>query len=172
MQIGGKRIGGGTACIVAEAGSSHAGDLKKAYQLIDCAAEAGADCVKFQAIFADEIEHPLCGDIELPAGKTPIYRRFKELERGEDFYARIKNRTEERGLLFLCSAFGTRSARMLRSLNVQALKIASPELNHYLLLKEVAGYGLPWKPTCWQITWIPCLKASIGIWPWSTNCWR
>ena len=56
---------------------------------------------------------------------------------------RLKSYIEAKGALFLCSPFGIRSARELRSLGVQALKIASPELNHFPLLEEVAGYGLP-----------------------------
>jgi sialic acid synthase SpsE len=55
----------------------------------------------------------------------------------------LKELTEAAGALFLCSPFGVRSARELRSLGVRALKIASPELNHAPLLEEVAGYRLP-----------------------------
>jgi N-acetylneuraminate synthase len=144
IRIGGRRIGRGNPCfIVAEAGSAHQGELSRAFQLIDAAAEAGADCVKFQVIFADEIVHPKTGTIDLPGGKTAIYGRFRELERDLPFFVRLKEYTEKRGLEFLCSAFGVRSARLLRELSVQAVKIASPELNHFPLLRELAGYSLP-----------------------------
>ena len=144
IQIGSRQIGEGHPClIVAEAGSAHQGQLSRAFELIDAAREAGADCVKFQAIFADEIVHPRTGNIELPGGRTPIYRRFRALEQDLSFYARLKEYTEKRGLLFLCSAFGLRSARLLRDLDVQAVKVASPELNHFPLLRELAGYDLP-----------------------------
>jgi N-acetylneuraminate synthase len=129
--------------IVAEAGSAHQGELSRAFELIDAAAEAGADSVKFQAIFAEEIVHPGTGSIDLPGGRTPIYQRFQELERDLSFFTRLKEHAEKRGLLFLCSAFGPRSARLLRDLGAQAVKIASPELNHFPLLRELAGYGLP-----------------------------
>ena len=144
MRIGGRQIGDGTPCfIVAEAGSAHQGELSRAFELIDAAAAARADCVKFQVIFADEIVHPKTGSIDLPGGKTAIYERFRELERDLPFYARLKEHTEKRGLEFLCSAFGMASARLLRELAVRAVKIASPELNHFPLLRELAGYGLP-----------------------------
>ncbi|GAH56234.1 unnamed protein product, partial [marine sediment metagenome] len=144
MIIGERKIGFGAPClIVAELGSAHLGDLERAYQLIDSAADAGADCVKFQLIIADEIVHPRTGVIDLPGGKIPVYQRFKKLERGVEFYAEIKEYAEKRGAIFLCSAFGIESARLLRSLNIQAIKIASPELNHYPLLEEVAGYNVP-----------------------------
>jgi sialic acid synthase SpsE len=144
IQVGNRQIGEGHPClIVAEAGSAHQGELPRAFELIDAAGQAGADCVKFQAIFADEIVHPRTGNIELPGGRTQIYLRFRELERDLSFYAQIKEYTEKRGLLFLCSAFGLRSARLLRDLDVQAVKVASPELNHFPLLRELAGYDLP-----------------------------
>ncbi len=144
IRIGSRRIGKGHPClIVAEAGSAHQGELPRAFELIDAAGQAGADCVKFQVIFADEIVHPRTGSIDLPGGQTPIHRRFRELERDLSFYARLKEHTEKRGLLFLCSAFGPRSARLLRDLGVQAVKVASPELNHFPLLRELAGCGLP-----------------------------
>ncbi|MBN2554169.1 MAG: N-acetylneuraminate synthase family protein [Spirochaetales bacterium] len=144
IKIGRVQVGEGHPCfIVAEAGSAHQGELVRAFELIDAAWEAGADCVKFQAIYADEILHPRTGSIDLPGGKTPIYERFRRLERDCSFYARLKEHTEKRGLVFLCSAFGLRSARVLRDLHVQAVKIASPELNHFPLLRELAGYNLP-----------------------------
>jgi sialic acid synthase SpsE len=144
IQIGNRWIGEAAPCfIVAEAGSAHLGDLSRALELVDAAADCGADCVKFQVIFADEIVHPLTGGIDLLGSRIPIYERFRELEREAGFYARIKERVERRGLEFLCSVFGLISARLLKAIGVKAVKIASPELNHFPLLREVAGYDLP-----------------------------
>ena len=121
----------------------HLGSLERARELIDAAAQSGADCAKLQLVYADEILHPRSGAVDLPTGKVELYRQFRELERSLEFYAELKRYAESKGLLFLCTPFGLRSARELRSLGVAALKIASPELNHYPLLEEVAGYGLP-----------------------------
>lgn len=142
MDLFGRPLGG-RVLVIAEVGTAHGGDLERARALVDAAAEAGADCAKFQAVWADEILHPLAGGVDLPGGRVPLYERFRELERPEGFYRELKSYTEERGLAFLCSAFGLRSARLLRGLGVQAVKVASPELNHFPLLAEVAGYGLP-----------------------------
>ena len=131
------------ALIIAEIGTGHGGDLERGYQLIDSAAAAGADCVKFQTVFAEEIIHPRTGDVELPGGPTPLYEVFQRLERNAEFYARLKAHTESVGLLFLSSPFGVRSARLLRDIEVKAVKIASPEINHYPLLNEVATWGVP-----------------------------
>ena len=127
--------------VVAELGTSHGGSLSRAHELIDRAKDAGANCVKFQLVFADEIVHSGVGEIDLPGGKTSIYKRFKEVERGIDFYRHLKSYCEEREIFFLCSVFGIKSARILNSLDVKVIKIASPELNHYPLLREVALYG-------------------------------
>ncbi len=129
--------------IIAEIGTSHGGNISKALELIDAVAEAGADCAKFQCVYADEIVHPNTGSVPLPGGLIPIYDRFKALELGEDFYAAVKERAEAKGLLFLCTPFGLRSARLLKRIGVKAMKIASPELNHLPLIDELASYGLP-----------------------------
>jgi sialic acid synthase SpsE len=144
LEIGGCSLGGEAPClVVAEAGSAHGGELARGLELVEAAAEAGAGAVKFQIIFADEIVHPRTGTISLPGGETPIYERFKSLEQGQQFYVALKERAERRGLLFLASVFGPRSAGMLRALGAPAVKIASPELNHFPLLAEVGGWGLP-----------------------------
>ena len=99
--------------IIAELGTSHNGDLSKAKEMTAAAAEAGANCIKFQLVFADEILHPNTGEVSLPGGKIRLYDRFKQLEQPPEFYAEIKEYVESRGLLFLCTPFGLRSARIL-----------------------------------------------------------
>jgi sialic acid synthase SpsE len=144
MTLGGHRLEPGAPClVVAEAGSAHGGDLARGVELVNAAAEAGADAVKFQIIFADEIVHPRTGTIRLPGGEVPIYERFRQLERDEAFYAGLKDEAGRRGLVFLASVFGPRSLSLLRQLGAEAVKIASPELNHLPLLDLVAASGLP-----------------------------
>ncbi|ULQ60113.1 N-acetylneuraminate synthase family protein [Brucepastera parasyntrophica] len=129
--------------IVAEIGTSHRGSLERAKELIDAACDSGADCAKFQIVYADEILHPETGTVSLPGGEVPLYDRFREMEVPLSFYQELKSYCEGKKLIFLCSPFGLRSARELRSLSPSCIKIASPELNHFPLLRETAGYGLP-----------------------------
>jgi sialic acid synthase SpsE len=144
ITVGNRTLGQGRPClVVAELGTGHLGSLARARELVDAAAAAGADCAKFQLVYADEILHPRSGAVDLPTGRVELYRQFLELEQPISFYAELKRYVEAKGLLFLCAPFGLRSARELRSLGVDAIKIASPELNHLPLLAEVAGYGLP-----------------------------
>ena len=129
--------------IIAEAGTSHRGDIIKGYELIAAAEEAGADCVKFQIVFADEIIHPGSGLVDLPNGKTPLFNVFKELEEDFTFYLNLKTYCGKKGIDFLATPFGLKSAAILKELNPSAVKIASPELNHYPLLKEVSSWQCP-----------------------------
>ena len=129
--------------VIAELGTSHGGDPVKAGELIDAAAEAGADCIKFQIVYANEILHPNTGEVELPGGKISLYKRFKELEMDPSFFAEMKEKVEKKGLTFLCTPFGTKSAAILRDLGAKCIKIASPELNYTALIEEIASYNLP-----------------------------
>jgi sialic acid synthase SpsE len=138
-----RRYGPGSALIIAEIGTGHGGDLGKARELVAAAAESGADCAKFQCVFAEEIIHRNTGSVPLPGGPVALYDRFLELEEDEDFFAEVKECAEARGLLFLCTPFGLASARLLRRIGCAAMKVASPELNHFPLLDEIASYGLP-----------------------------
>ena len=129
--------------LIAELGTGHQGDTNKAAELIDAAAEAGADCIKFQMVYAREILHPNTGEVALPGGKIKLYDRFRELELPLSFFAEMKERVEKKGLIFLCTPFGLQSARELRELDPKCIKIASPELNYSALLQEIASYNLP-----------------------------
>jgi sialic acid synthase SpsE len=129
--------------IIAELGTSHNGDKNKAKRMVDAAAEAGAGCIKFQMVYADEILHPKTGEVPLPGGRIRLYDRFKALELDGEFYADLKEYVESKGLLFLCTPFGLKSADVLKKIQPKLVKIASPELNFTGLLEEIAGWGLP-----------------------------
>ncbi len=144
ININGRPVGPGHPLfIIAEAGTSHGGSLKKACELADAAREAGADCVKFQYVIAEEIVHPHAGSFPLLGRQIDIYKRFKELELPLSFYEELKHYCDAIGILFLCSPFGPVSARNLLALHPAAVKIASPELNHYPMLECFAGSGVP-----------------------------
>lgn len=126
--------------IVAEIGTSHGGNIEKAKKLIDTAIEGGAHYVKFQWVYADEILHPETGFVKLPGGLTRLYDRFKELEVPASFFEECLKYTHSKGALFMCSPFGIRSLKELLKLKPDAVKIASPELNHIPLLKELSAF--------------------------------
>jgi sialic acid synthase SpsE len=143
FEAGGKIYSAENPLIIAELGTSHGAEAGKARDLIDAAALAGANCVKFQMVYADEILHPNTGQVKLPGGMIRLYDTFKKLEAAPGFFAGAKEYAEKRGLLFLCTPFGERSAAELASLDPALFKIASPELNYTALLARIAAYGKP-----------------------------
>lgn len=126
--------------IIAEIGTSHEGSEKKAFQLIDCAVSSGCDAVKFQWVYADEILHPDTGFVKLPTGNIPLYERFKQLECSPFFYKKMCDYAHSKGVKFACSPFGLKSLKELLELKPDIVKIASPELNHFPMLKRLAEY--------------------------------
>jgi sialic acid synthase SpsE len=125
--------------IIAELGTAHMGSLEKARELIQAASNAGADIIKLQIVYADEILHPKAGRVPLPRGIQDLYEDFKKLEVPAGFFAECKAYTEKMGKEFLCSVFGEKSLEEYLKLNPQMIKIASPELNHIPLLKALAA---------------------------------
>ena len=126
--------------IIAEIGTSHGGSFEKAKELIYACKEAGADSVKFQWVYADEILHPDTGFVNLPGGKIPLYNRFKDLEVSPEFFQKCLEYTHSLGMKFICSPFGLKSLKELCEIKPDALKIASPEVNHIPLLKKISEY--------------------------------
>jgi len=126
--------------IIAEIGTSHEGSKEKAFQLVDAAADSGADTIKFQWVYADEILHPDTGFVKLPTGNIRLYDRFKQLECDISFYKEMIDYVHSKGCKFCCSPFGVRSLKELLSLNPDVVKIASPELNHYKMLEYLRDY--------------------------------
>jgi sialic acid synthase SpsE len=132
-----------TPFIIAELGTSHGGSITKAKELVDAAASSGADCVKFQIVYANEILHPNTGIVPLPGGDTRLYDVFKKLEVPPAFFMEMKAYAESRGLVFLATPFGPQSAAELKRLAPVSVKIASPELNYTQLVREIARWSIP-----------------------------
>ena len=126
--------------IIAEIGTSHEGSFEKACALVDAAYDSGAYTIKFQWVYADEILHPKTGFVKLPTGNIPLYERFKQLECPVSFYKDILDYVHSKGCKFCCSPFGLRSLAELLELKPDYVKIASPELNHFPMLKALADY--------------------------------
>ncbi|MBW1712342.1 MAG: N-acetylneuraminate synthase family protein, partial [Deltaproteobacteria bacterium] len=142
MEIRGRKIGPGQPCyIIAEAGSNHDGSLAKALELIDAAAEAGADAVKFQLFQAKNLYPRQNMVVETAGGRIDLYRFFEDHELSLGWLDRLKARCQERSIHFLCTPFHPEAVEPLAEAGVDGLKIASPELNHFPLLAAAARTG-------------------------------
>lgn len=130
--------------VIAEAGLNHNGSVEIAKKLIDLAAEAGADAVKFQKRTIDTlaIKKVLdAPDVRFPEfGQT--YREVRNhLEFNMDQYKTIKKYTEQKGLDFLCTAFDLEAADFLEELGISIYKIASHSATNIELLEYMAKSG-------------------------------
>lgn len=133
--------------IIAEAGVNHNGDPGLALKLVDAAAEAGADAVKFQAFRAELVAVKAApkADYQIAAtgsgeGQLEMLRR---LQLDDAAYRRLADRAKARGLTFLCSPFDAPSVDLVLSLGVPAMKIPSGEIVNLPLLRRIGASGLP-----------------------------
>ncbi|MDE2236932.1 MAG: N-acetylneuraminate synthase family protein, partial [Elusimicrobia bacterium] len=146
ISIAGRRVADGQPCfIIAEAGSNHDGSLPRALKLVDAAAEAGADAVKFQVFRARTLYPNL--DVRPRYLKTlgvdkPIYQVISEMEMPFSWIPKLAARCLRRRILFLATPFDEECADRLEPF-VPAWKIASYELTHAPLLRHVLRTGKP-----------------------------
>ena len=148
VSLGGRSVGANCPClIIAEAGVNHNGDLKLALELVDEAAKAGADAVKFQTFSADRLASPLAPKASYQMATTDISESQLDMLRrlelsAKDHYS-IMKRCREKDLLFLSSAFDESSVDLLHHLDVAAFKVPSGEITNLPYLTHVASRGKP-----------------------------
>lgn len=132
--------------IIAEAGVNHDGQLEKALRLVDKAAEAGADYVKFQTFHAEKLV--------TSASKTADYQRtncgatsqldmLRKLQLTDDDFRAIDRRCRQKGIRFLSTPFDIESIGFLVSLGMDMMKVPSGEITNYHYLRAVAATSLP-----------------------------
>lgn len=131
--------------IIAEAGVNHDGSLEKALRLVDVAADAGADLVKFQMFRATELvtATAAAAAYQQAAGACSQLDMLKKLELSDGDFARIRLHCQRRAIQFLATPFGPRDVDRLVGLDVQAIKLASTDLNNPQLQRRAADTGLP-----------------------------
>jgi N,N'-diacetyllegionaminate synthase len=135
FQIGDRRVGeGAPALIIAEAGVSHFGDIKLAFDLVDLAAEAGADVFKTQFF-----------DVEnLYAARAQEWRdRLRPRNLTLDQAKQVADRCRQRGILFMLTAHDENRISWLSELAVPAIKVGSGERNNPAFLEKLARLGRP-----------------------------
>jgi N-acetylneuraminate synthase len=128
--------------LIAEIGINHNGDMSIAKELIDAAADAGFDAVKFQKRTIDKVytQEFLDAPRESPWGATQ--RAQKEgLEFTAQDYKEIDKYCREKGLQWTASAWDIDAQIFLQQFNCAFNKVASPMLGHIPLLKLIASEG-------------------------------
>ena len=145
VKIGEKWVGPGyPAYIVAEIGINHNGDLELAGRLIEVAADAGCDAVKFQkrsvdiVYSADELERPR----ESPFGRTNGDLK-RGLEFGQEQYQTIHDKCIDCGIDWFASCWDEASVDFIEQFEPPAYKIASASLTDDALLRHHRATGRP-----------------------------
>ena len=144
IKIGDKLIcDGHPTFIIAEAGSNHDGSLKQALRLIDIAADAGADAIKFQLFRAEYLYPPNVGVVKTPAGSIEFFDFLKKMSMPIKWLERLTSHASKQNIYFLASAFDEVMVDVLEGYGILAHKIASPELNHLPLIRHMSRQGKP-----------------------------
>ena len=145
VRLGSRRIGDDEPVyVIAEVGVNHNGRLETALRLIDAAAEAGADAVKFQIFHAEALTVADAPAAEYQRRNASGQRALLEaLELSDRDWRRIREHCRRCGIDFLATPFSLRDLERLAGLEPVAVKIASTDIDHYPLLRAAAAVGLP-----------------------------
>jgi N-acetylneuraminate synthase len=133
--------------VIAEAGVNHNGDIKKAKQLIEIAASAGADFVKFQTFKAENLVTKNASKADYQIANDPSsndqFSMLKQLELSQEDHHELIQHANEHGIKFLSTGFDLESLDFLHSLNMQLFKIPSGEITNLPYLKKIASFKKP-----------------------------
>jgi len=133
--------------IIAEAGVNHNGDIDMAKKLIEAAAAAGADLVKFQTFQADRLvtRSALKADYQVKAtgAEESQHAMLRKLELSESMHHTLVQHCKECGIGFFSTAFDIESIDFLATLQPPYYKIPSGEITNLPYLRHIAKQGVP-----------------------------
>jgi len=133
--------------IIAEAGVNHNGDMELAKQLIDVAADAKADAVKFQSFKTESLILESVEKAAYQKSTTGVedsqFQMLKKLEMSIEQMKELKGYCEEKGITFITTPFDEDSLDELDELDVPAYKISSTDLTNIAFIEKVAAKNKP-----------------------------
>lgn len=132
--------------IIAEAGVNHNGDMDIAKRLIDAAADAGVDYVKFQTFKTENLvssDAPTAEYQKTATNETSQFAMLKRLELSETQHLELIDYCHQKGVKFLSTAFDLDSIDLLSRLDLDFWKIPSGEITNYPYLAKIARTGQP-----------------------------
>ncbi len=131
--------------IIAEAGVNHNGEKDKAFALVDAAAAAGADAVKFQTYKTEDLASMSVPKADYQKRSTDSnetqFEMLKKLELPESWHFELKLYAENKGITFISTAFDIKSLSFLEKLGLPFYKVPSGEITNAPLLKAFARTG-------------------------------
>lgn len=150
IRISGRQIGLNTSpFVIAEMSGNHNQSLKRAIEIVDAAAAAGAHALKIQTYTADTMTLDLCeGNFIIKDAKSlwegrSLYDLYQEAHTPWDWHKPIFNRCRERGIICFSTPFDETAVDFLEELDTPCYKIASFENTDIPLIRKVAATGKP-----------------------------
>jgi len=146
MKIGDRQIGPGhSPYIIAEIGVNHDGSVERALELVDSAAQAGADAIKLQLFETDRLMSAAArlAAYQKNAGERDALAMLSRLELDVEQMRAIVQRAHGAGVHAIVTVFSTELVEPARGLGWDAFKSASPDVVHRPLLLAMAHVGLP-----------------------------
>lgn len=163
MTIAGRKIGADyPPFVIAEIGINHEGSVKKAKQMIDDAAAAGAECVKFQSHVIEDEMIPEAKKVIPGNAKESIWDIMERCALTEEEDREVKRYAESKGLIYLCTPFSRAAADRLNRMGVKAYKIGSGECNNYPLVEHIAKFRKPVVLST-GMNDIPMIRKAVAI---------
>lgn len=133
--------------VIAEAGVNHNGDLQLAFQLVEAAAQAGADVVKFQTFRAQGLATDQADKAsyqkETTGGSENQLTMLQKLELTPEHHVQLIDHSQACGIEFLSTAFDPVSIDLLASLNLKRWKIPSGEITNLPYLRKIGSLKRP-----------------------------
>jgi len=133
--------------IIAEAGVNHNGDIELAKRLIDVAADAGADLVKFQTFSAERLATQSAPKADYQNQTTDQaesqFAMLNQLELSSEMHRVLITHCQQRNIGFFSTGFDIQSLDYLASLSAERFKIPSGEITNLPYLRHVGGFGKP-----------------------------
>lgn len=133
--------------IIAEAGVNHNGDIENAKKLIEVAAAAGADYVKFQTFKAENLVTKNASKADYQKANDPEssdqFSMLKQLELSYEHHLELIDYSQKFGIRFLSTGFDLESLDFLNSLDMDLFKIPSGEITNLPYLKKIASFKKP-----------------------------
>jgi N-acetylneuraminate synthase len=140
----GNLISGDQVLIIAEVSQTHDGSLGQAHAFVDAVARTGANAIKFQTHIAAAESTP-AEPFRVPFSfqDASRYDYWKRMEFSPAQWAELKRHAEDKGLLFLSSAFSLEACRLLEGIGIRAWKVGSGEVGSLSMLDWMAATGKP-----------------------------
>jgi N-acetylneuraminate synthase len=159
--------------VIAEAGVNHDGSIDQALRLVDVAAAAGADVVKFQTFKAEQLVTAAAPKAEYQVVNTgeagAQLEMLRRLELAPADHHRLLARCRERGIRFMSTAFDDASLDFLATLDMPAVKIPSADITHAPMLLRAARLGRPLIVSTGMST-LADIEAALGAIAFGLTC--